>query len=50
METSVEALTTLVAQELDAFRCYHVDVDNYKCSLSWWHREDHKFPTMGLLA
>jgi hypothetical protein len=33
METNVEAFITLVAQELDVFHCYHVDVDNYECAL-----------------
>jgi hypothetical protein len=50
METSVETLITLVAQEFHAFHCYNVDVDNYKCALFWWCREEQKFPTMGLLA
>jgi hypothetical protein len=43
-KNSVKVLTSLVAQELDAFCCYnHVDVDNCKCALSWWHGEEHKF-------
>jgi len=49
MEINVEVLIILVAQKLDAFCCYHVDVDNYKCALFWWHREQRKFSTCSLV-
>jgi hypothetical protein len=49
-KTNVEAFAQLVALELDTFQQCHVDVDNYKYMLSWWHVEEHKFPAMAMLA
>ncbi len=49
-KTIAKGFTTLVAWEFDAFCCYHVDVDNCKCALPWWCREEHKFLIVGLLV
>ncbi len=50
METYVKALIQLVAQKLDAFQRYHIDVDSYKCVLCWWHAKEHKFPIVAMLV
>lgn len=34
---NVEVVSQIVARELDAFCRHHVDVENQKCALSWWH-------------
>jgi hypothetical protein len=44
-KTSVKVVTQLVAHELDTFWWYHIDVDNCKCTLFWWHAKEHKFLT-----
>jgi hypothetical protein len=40
----------LVLKELIGFRRYPVDVENCKCPLSWWHKEQNKFPTLVILV
>jgi hypothetical protein len=49
-EISAKAMNQLVTQGLDAFHCYHVDVDNCKCGLPWWTTKEHKLLAMALFT
>jgi hypothetical protein len=49
-KTTTKVMGHLVLEKLDAFHHYHVDMDNYKCPLSWWCMKNPKFPVVGLLA
>ncbi len=40
----------LMLRELVGFRQYPIDVENNKCALSWWHKEQNKFPTLVIFA
>jgi hypothetical protein len=50
MKISAKAMNQLVTQVLDAFRCYHIDVDNCKSRLPLWHTKEHKYLVMGLFT
>jgi hypothetical protein len=46
----VETYKDIVSKELVGFQQFPLDVKGYKCALSWWHKEEHKFLTISLLA
>jgi len=46
----VESMSQIVAGQFDAFHHHHVNVENYKCSLSWWHIHEQRWPLVGSLA
>ncbi len=48
--TNVNTYKDLVLRKLVGYHQYFADVDNYKCALSWWHKEQNKFPTIALAA
>jgi hypothetical protein len=39
-----------VSSELVGFYWYSIDVENCKCALYWWHKEQNKFPTLVILV
>jgi hypothetical protein len=45
-----KVMSQIMAQELDAFRRCHVDVQNYKCTLSWWRIREQRWLVVGSLA
>ncbi len=47
--TNVNTYKDLVLRKLVGYHRYFVDVDNYKCALSWWHIEQNKFQTIALV-
>ncbi len=48
--TNVDTYKDLVSKELVSYHWYFVDANNCKCALSWWHRDQNKFPTIALVA
>jgi len=36
---TIDILKVFVVRQLHGFHCYFVDVNNYKCTLAWWHKE-----------
>jgi hypothetical protein len=40
----------LMLRELVGLHQYSIDVENNKCALSWWHKEQNKFPIVVILA
>lgn len=36
---TIDTLKVFVVRQLHGFHCYFVDVNNYKCTLAWWHKE-----------
>lgn len=46
----VETYKDIVSKELVGFQQFPLDGKGYKCALSWWHKEEHKFLTISLLA
>lgn len=40
----------LMSRKLVELCLYVVDVENYKCALSWWHKEQIKFLTFVILV
>jgi hypothetical protein len=45
ISTNVNIYKNLMSKELIGFCQYPIDVENCKCPLSWWHKEQNKFPT-----
>jgi hypothetical protein len=39
-----------MSRKLIRFHQHIIDVENYKCPLSWWCKEQNKFPTLAILA
>ncbi len=48
--TNANNYRNLVLKELVRISHYHVDVENCKCTLSWWCKEKTKFLTIFILA
>jgi hypothetical protein len=34
-------MSQIMAHEFNALCCHHVDVEDYKCALSWWRIHEH---------
>lgn len=45
-DTSVDSYKDIVTEELNGFIHYFIDVESYKCALTWWQIEEQKFPTI----
>jgi hypothetical protein len=50
LNTNIKIMSQIVARELNAFGHRHVDVENYKRTLSWWHIHEQRWRVAGSLA
>jgi len=48
--TTVNTYKDPMSRELVRFCQYPIDVENCKCLLSWWLKEQNKFPTLAVLT
>jgi hypothetical protein len=46
----VDTYRDLVSRKLIGYHQYLVDANNCKCALSWWRKEQNKFPTIAFVA
>ncbi len=46
----VESMSQIMAWEFDAFCHHHVNVENYKFALFWWHVHEQRWPLVGSLT
>ncbi len=47
--TNADTYKALVPRKLVGYHQYLANVDNCKCALSWWHREQNKFQIVALV-
>ncbi len=50
IDTTIDSLKELVDKKLHIYHWYPIDGDNCKCAFTWWHMEEHMFPTIVILV
>jgi hypothetical protein len=48
--TNTNMFKNLVSRELIEFCWYLFYVENCKCALSWWHKEQNEFPNIAIIT
>jgi hypothetical protein len=49
IDTIANNLRHLVVRKLYTYYWYHVDGDNFKCTLTWWYTKEHRFLIINIL-
>jgi len=47
--TTLNTYTNIISKELVGFQRFPIDAKSYKCVLSWWSKDKHKFLTIVIL-
>ncbi len=50
IDTTIDSLKELVDKKLHIYHWYPIDGNNCKCAFTWWHMEEHMFPTIVILV
>jgi hypothetical protein len=50
IDTNIDSLKELDDKKLHIYHWYPIDGDNCKCAFTWWHMEEHMFPTIVILV
>jgi hypothetical protein len=50
IDTTIDSLKELDDKMLHIYHWYPIDGDNCKCAFTWWHMEEHMFPTIVILV
>jgi hypothetical protein len=50
IRTTVDTCMDTMSRELVKFQEISINVNSYKCTFSWWHKEEQKFLAITLLV
>jgi hypothetical protein len=50
INTTIDSLKELVDKKLHIYHWYPIDGNNCECAFTWWHMEEHMFPTIVILV